>query len=98
MRRAVAALAACVAAIQLFLAHRYYGFVAGDDVEVLEEAFRRAIGLPHQPWNIRNLFVPDVLVAPVVYAAHAIGISDRRMLIEMASWPFIALTIVTIVL
>lgn len=98
MRRALAALAACVAAIQLFLAHRYYGFLAGDDVEVLEEAFRRAIGLAHQPWNIRNLFVPDVLVAPVVYAAHAIGISDRRMLIEIASWPFIALTVVTIVL
>lgn len=97
MRRALAALLACVAAVQLFLAHRYYGFVAGDDVEVLEEAFRRAIGIPHQPWDIRNLFVPDVIVAPVVYAAHALGVADRRTLIEIASWPFIAMTTVTIV-
>src|SRR5690242_4644473 len=98
MRRALAAVVACVAALQLFIAHRYYGFLTGDDVEVLEEAFRRAIGLPHQPWDIRNLFVPDVLVAPVVYVAHALGVSDRRMLIEIAAWPFIALSALTAVL
>lgn len=96
MRRQLTGLVGCVAAIQLFLAHRYYGFVAGDDVEVLEEAFRRAIGLPHQPWNIRNLFVPDVVVAPIVYLARAAGIADRRTLIEIAAWPFIALTAITI--
>ena len=88
-------LAVLVASVQIFLAHRYFGFVAGDDVEVLEEAFRRAIGLAYQPWAIRNLFVADVVVAPVVRLAHVLGIDDRRTLIEAASLPFIALTIVT---
>lgn len=98
MRRWLAALAACVAAVQVFLSHRYFGFLTGDDVEVLEEAFRRAIDLVHQPWDIRNLFVPDVVVAPVVFIAHSLGIENRRLLTEIATVPFIALTLVTIVL
>ena len=98
MRRWLAPLLAVVAAVQVFLAHRYYGFLTGDDVEVLEEAFRRAIGLRHQPWEIRNLFVPDVVVAPVVFVANALGVTNRRLLTELATLPFIALTLVTIVL
>jgi len=65
---------------------------------VLEEAFRRAIGLVHQPWDIRNLFVPDVVVAPVVFIAHSLGIENRRLLTEIATLPFIALSLLTIVL
>jgi len=38
-----------VVLIELFLAHRFFGFLTGDDVEVLEEAFRRAIGFPFSP-------------------------------------------------
>lgn len=98
MRKPLAVLIGVVGAIQLFLAHRYYGFLGGDDVEVLEEAFRRAVGLKYQPWSIRNLFVPDVFVAPFVYVGNALGIVDRRLLIDVATLPFIALSLLTIAL
>ncbi|HXH93154.1 MAG TPA: hypothetical protein VNN25_16345 [Thermoanaerobaculia bacterium] len=98
MRKHLAAIIAAVAIAQLWLAHRYFGFMTGDDVEVLSEAFRRARGLDFHPWDIRNLFVPDVVVAPVVWIASRLGISDTRTLILASALPFIALTALTIVL
>lgn len=95
MRKSLVAIIAAVAATQLWLAYRYYGFMTGDDVEVLSEAFRRARGLDFHPWDVRNLFVPDVLVAPVVWLAHG---ASTRTTIFLASLPFIALTSLTIVL
>jgi len=80
------ALITAVAAIQVFLAIRFYGFLTGDDVEVLLEAFRRAKAWAYQPWDIRNLFVPDILVAPFVWMGGIRG----------AAIPFIALTALTI--
>src|SRR6185436_12647202 len=35
----LAALIGAVAVFQLWLAHRYFGFLTGDDVEILAEAF-----------------------------------------------------------
>src|SRR3954454_6802119 len=93
MRRALAAIIAVSAAAQLWLAWRYYGFLTGDDVEVLSEAFRRARGLAYTPWDIRNLFVPDFVVAPVVFLSR--GVSTRTT-IFLASLPFIALSSLTI--
>ena len=93
MRKPLAAIIAIVAAAQLWLAYRYYGFLTGDDVEVLSEAFRRARGLAYAPWEIRNLFVPDVLVAPVVFLSRG---ASTRMTIFFASLPFIALSSLTI--
>ena len=90
--RSLATVGMTVVIIQLFLAHRFFGFLTGDDVEVLEEAFRRAIGFPFSPWDIRSLFVPDFLVAPAVWVASKLGVSDTRLLIESAALPFIALT------
>lgn len=55
-------------------------------MEVLEEAFRRAKGLAFTPWDVRNLFVPDVLVAPFV----------RIGGLNAAVIPFIALGALTI--
>ena len=81
-------LIAAVIAIQIFLAIRFYGFLTGDDVEVLLEAFRRARGWAYQPWNIRNLFVPDFLVAPFVWIGGIRG----------ATIPFIALSALSIFL
>src|ERR1019366_8184698 len=98
MRKAVAAIIATVAIVQLWLAHRYFGFMTGDDVEVLSEAFRRARGLDFHPWDIRNLFVPDVVVAPVVWIASRLGISDTRTLILAQALPFIAPTAITTLL
>jgi hypothetical protein len=98
MRKLLAAIVATVAVVQLWLAHRYFGFMTGDDVEVLSEAFRRARGLNYQPWDIRSLFVPDIVVAPVVRLSTQLGISSTRALIFASSLPFIALTSLTIVL
>src|SRR3954447_1529963 len=96
IRSALAAIITAVAIAQLWLAHRYFGFMTGDDVEVLSEAFRRARGLDFHPWDIRNLFVPDVVVAPVVWIASRLGISNPRTLIFASALPFIALTAITI--
>jgi hypothetical protein len=93
MRRSLAALIAAVSAAQLWLAWRYFGFLTGDDVEVLSEAFRRARGLTYVPWDVRNLFVPDVVVAPIVWLAHGMS---TRMTIFFAALPFIALSALTI--
>jgi hypothetical protein len=95
MRKPLAGIIAAVAAAQLWLAIRYYGFLTGDEVEVLSEAFRRARGLDFHPWDIRNLFVPDLLVAPFVWIAHG---TSARAAIVIATLPFIALTSMTIVL
>src|SRR3954453_7058613 len=93
MRKALAAIIAVSAVTQLWLAWRYYGFLTGDDVEVVSEAFRRARGLAYTPWDIRNLFVPDVVVVPVVFLSRGLS---TRMTIYLASLPFIALSSLTI--
>jgi hypothetical protein len=72
MTKPLATLIAAVAAVQLWLAYRYFGFLTGDDVEVLSEAFRRARGLAYVPWDVRNLFVPDAVVAPMVWLARGV--------------------------
>ena len=84
--RSLAALGMTVIVIQIFLALRFYGFLTGDDVEVLSEAMRRAGGLDYPPWDVRNLFIPDVLVAPFVYIGG----------LRAAAIPFIALSALTI--
>jgi len=96
MRRRVAALVAAVAAAQIWLACRYFGFLTGDEVEVLGEAFRRARGFVYQPWEIRNLFVPDFVVAPLVWVAGSLGIDDAGRLIFAATLPFIVFTAITV--
>src|SRR3954451_2888814 len=95
MRKQLAAIIAAVAAAQLWMAYRYFGFMTGDDVEVLSEAFRRARGLHYTPWDIRNLFIPDMVVAPVVCLTR--GLSTRAT-IFLASLPFVVLSAVTMFL
>jgi hypothetical protein len=85
-------------ALRAFLAHRYYGFLTGDDVEIAQEAFRRAIGLQYVPWDVRSLLIPDLLVAPLIKVFVLAGVDDRMVLAEVARWPFIVLAGVNIVL
>ncbi len=53
---------------KLVLASRYYGFLTGDDLEVVEAAAKYALGFDYQPWSLRCLFHPAFLVAPFVKA------------------------------
>lgn len=91
-----AALASTLA--RAWLSHRYPGFHTGDDVEIAEEAFRRALGLIHGPWDIRSLLIPDLFVAPFVKLAHLIGVRDSLALAEIARLPFVALAGVNVYL
>ncbi|HET7437692.1 MAG TPA: hypothetical protein VFN10_23505 [Thermoanaerobaculia bacterium] len=95
-RRFLVPLIAASALVQLALAIRFFGFYTGDDVEVLAEAFRVARGFSYRAWDIRNLFVPDFIVAPPVWLATRLGVSDTRTLIVIATLPFIALSSLTI--
>ena len=74
----LASIVAASSLTQFHLAHRYFGFLGGDDVEVLGEAFRVATGLPYYAWEIRNLFVPHAVVAPLIACALQMVISDKR--------------------
>jgi hypothetical protein len=84
--------------IRLWLSFRYFGFNTGDDVEILQAGFMRALDLPYVPWKIRNLFVSDIFVAPVLALASWLGIESVRLLIWIATLPFVALSTVNVYL
>ena len=89
---------AATTTLRAFFAWRYFGFLGGDDVEILEEAFRRATGLDYLPWNVRNLFLPEVLVAPFVRLGNALGFHATFPLVLCATVPFVILASVNVVL
>jgi hypothetical protein len=97
-RRALYALAAVNAALQLWLAHHFYGFYTGDEVEVLGESFRLAVGFDYGTWDVRNTFVADVFVAPLLWIATHLGITSPSALIVIATIPFAIASSLTIVL
>jgi hypothetical protein len=86
--RLLLALLAGTTVLRLCLGWFYFGFLTGDDVEILEAGFR-AIGLQYVPWELRNTLISDLLVGPAVFAAHRCGISDVSTLVWIASWPFV---------
>lgn len=85
----VAGLVVFGALARALLAWQYFGFGTGDDVEQLRAAFDQAFGDSYQPWEIRNLLVPHVVIAPVLSTVSALGIEDPRLLTWWASVPFI---------
>jgi hypothetical protein len=85
-------------AIRVLFAWRFFGFLGGDDVEIVEEAFRRAVGLAYGPWEVRALFLPDVLVAPFVRLGSALGLRETFPLVLCATVPFVVLASVNVVL
>lgn len=97
LRRAVL-LAVLSTLLRAWLAHRYDGFETGDDVEIAQEAFRAAFGLDYEPWNIRNLFVSQTLVAPLLVLARSLGVDNPFDLATLARYPFIILAGVNVVL
>ena len=90
--------AAVAAAAQWRIAVRFYGFLTGDEVEVLGEAFRVATGYRYTLWDVRNAFVPDVIVAAFIRAAVLVGVRDPGSLIVAATIPFIAASSATVIL
>ena len=88
-RRALGWVLVATTVARLALGWVCYGFWTGDDVEILEAGFR-AIGLHYVPWALRNTLLPDLCVAPAVYVVHALGAGSPRLLIWIASWPFVA--------
>jgi len=94
----VGLLAVSSSIVRTALACRCYGFQTGDDLEIAEEAFRRAVGLVHTPWDVRSLLIPDLLVAPLVWLLHAAGMQDALDLAIAARAPFVALSAANIVL
>lgn len=83
------------AVAELWLAWRYFGFLTGDDVEILAEAFRVATGFKYRAWDIRCLFVPDVIIAPLVWLGAKLGVRDVRTLVVLATIPSIIATAVS---
>lgn len=96
--RLLLALLAVTTVIRLALAWGCPGFVGGDDVEMLEAAFRSARGLDFSPWEIRNLLVPEVLVAPVLRVAGALGVHHPASLVLVGRLPFVALASLNVLL
>ena len=95
---AVVAFAACTLLARVFLTCRYFGFYTGDDVEMLDAAFRTATGLEVASWDIRNLLLPNALMAPLVWAAARLGVTATSSLIVVATLPFLLAATVNILL
>jgi hypothetical protein len=73
--------------IKLALAWRFVGFLSGDDLEVVQTAAKYALGIHYQPWGLRCLFHPIVLVFPAMKLAVLFGVRDPRVLSWIAALP-----------
>lgn len=96
--RGLAAVVAAATTLRLWLGHRYFGFSSGDDVEILEIGFWRVFGVDHQPLEVRSPLVGDLLVSPILAAASGLGVEAPRTLSWMATFPFVALASLNVVL
>lgn len=85
-----------VTAAKLLLAAHFYGFLSGDDLEVVEGAAKYALGLEYQPWSLRCLFHPVALVAPILEAGAIFGVKDALSVAWMAALPTIIASTATV--
>lgn len=72
---------------KLAFAWRFNGYGTGDDLEIVEAAAKYAAGLDYQPWNLRCLFHPLVLVWPVMRLGVLAGARDPAVLSWLAAVP-----------
>jgi len=82
--------------VRLALSATYFGFLTGDDVEILEAGLRWATHLPYIPWEIRNTLLPTLLVAPMGALGVALGAHSPRVLCWLATVPFALLSTLNI--
>ncbi len=85
-------------AVRTYLAWRFHGFQTGDDLEILQQALHRSTGFAHAAWEVRSLFIPDVIVAPFLRLAWAAGLRDPLQLAFAARLPFVFFSILNIAL
>ena len=88
---ALGAILVAATLVRLGLGSAFFGFHTGDDVEILQAGFLRALGWPYQPWEIRNLFLSDLLVGPAIALAAALGVRATVTLAWLASVPVVLL-------
>lgn len=81
--------------MQFWLARRYYGFLTGDEVEVLGAAWQHATGDWYGTWDIRNLLIPNLVVAPMLSIGHRLALPMQHVL-EIAALPCVAAFAVTV--
>jgi hypothetical protein len=84
--------------LRLGLGWWFYGFWTGDDVEILQSGFARALGVDYEPFRIRHLLLPDLLLAPVLRMASAAGLESINGLVLIAKLPFVLLATLNIFL
>jgi hypothetical protein len=84
--------------LRLWFSSAFFGFHTGDDVEVVQAGFMRALDYEYTPWAIRNLFFSDVVVSPFLWLASQLGIDSIRTLTWIASFGTIALASLNIIL
>jgi len=82
--------------VRLALGFVYFGFQTGDDVEILQAGFLRALGWPYEPFPIRNLLVSDLLATPAIAVASVLGVDSTQTLVWIASFPVVLLASVNI--
>jgi Alg9-like mannosyltransferase family len=74
-------------AVKLFLGWWFEGFLTGDDLEIVQTAAKCALGVRYQPWILRCLFHPIVLVFPAMKLAALCGATDPRVVSWIAALP-----------
>lgn len=85
-------LVAVTAAAKLALAWRFPGFLTGDDLEIVQTAAKYALGVHYDPWELRCLFHPVVLVWPAVRLAALAGVRDPAVVTWISAIPNVAIT------
>ncbi len=93
----VLGLAAAVTAAKLWLAARFYGFLSGDDLEIVQGAAKYALGLEYEPWLLRCLFHPVALVAPILKIAAVVDAANSSLAVAwLACLPTLVASSVTV--
>ncbi len=67
---------ATTTAVRLWFAWQFFGFLGGDDAEIVQEVFRGAARLDYARWKVRGPLFPDLAVAPIGLLGMVLGIHD----------------------
>lgn len=98
LRRAAWLFLAVSLGARLGLSARFFGFLTGDDAEILETGLRWVLHLPYVPWEIRNTLLPALLVAPMGILGTSLGVDSPLLLAWLSTVPFALLSTLNIYL